>query len=142
MFGEALRNKNYVLELAGFSFLNCVFISFTVILSPIFEPYGYSPTFISLMGGIFIIVGVVSSIICGAAIDKNPKYLLLFRIICVGSTLMFATLIPALMYGNRWLVGVNVALAGFVLVPIMPIGIGFACELTFPIEATVTNGIL
>jgi len=94
------------------------------------------------MGGIFIIVGVVSSIISGAVIDKNPQYLFLFRIICVGSTIMFATLIPVLPYGNKWLLGVNVALAGAVLVPIMPIGIGFACELTFPMEATVTNGIL
>lgn len=128
--------------MAAFSLLNGVFISFTVILSPIFCPYGYSPTFIAFMGGIFIIVGVVSSIICGAIIDKNPQYLLLFRMICVGSTIMFAALIPVLPLGNVWLVGANVALAGAVLVPIMPVGIGFACELTFPMEATVTNGIL
>jgi hypothetical protein len=44
--------------------------------------------------------------------------------------------------GNIWLVGVNLAIAGAVVIPIMPVGISFACELSFPLSETVTNGLL
>lgn len=128
--------------MAGFSLLNGVFISFTVILSPLFEPYGYSPQIIATMGGIFIIVGVMSSIVFGIIIDKHPYYLLTYKIICIGTTVTFALMLLTFPTSNSWLVGVNVAFAGALLVPIMPVGIGFACELTFPMEATLTNGML
>ena len=43
---------------------------------------------------------------------------------------------------NRYLVGANLSLLGIFLVPIIPVSMNFASELTFPIQAATTNGIL
>lgn len=44
--------------------------------------------------------------------------------------------------GNVWLVGINLLLLGTFLVPIIPVSMNFASELTFPIAPATTNGLL
>jgi FLVCR family feline leukemia virus subgroup C receptor-related protein len=97
---------------------------------------------IAALGGIFIIFGLISSIIAGVLLDKYSCYLKLYRAICAGTTITFALMLATFPLGNVWLVGVNLAIAGSIVIPIMPVGIAFACELTFPLSETVTNGLL
>jgi hypothetical protein len=40
------------------------------------------------------------------------------------------------------MIAINISTMGIVLVPIIPIGINFSSELTFPIEPTVVTGTL
>ena len=130
-----------MIESIGFSLINAAFC-FILILSPLFQPYGYSPLLIAAMGGIFIIFGLISSIITGVLLDKYRCYLKLYRAICAGTAITFALMLATFPSGNVWLVGVNLAIAGAVVIPIMPIGVAFACELTFPLSETVTNGLI
>lgn len=44
--------------------------------------------------------------------------------------------------GNIWICGITVVILGIGLVPISPVGMSFASELTFPISPATTNGIL
>ena len=141
MYAQAFKIKNYVIESIGFSLVNAAFC-FILILSPLFQPYGYSPLVIAAMGGVFIIFGLISSIIAGVLLDKYNCYLSLYRAICVGTAFTFAIMLATFPSGNVWLVGVNLAVSGAVVVPMMNVGISFACELTFPLSETVTNGLL
>jgi hypothetical protein len=43
---------------------------------------------------------------------------------------------------NILVVGVNLVFLGIVLVPIIPVSMTFAAELTFPIDPPLTNGLL
>ncbi len=60
----------------------------------------------------------------------------------MGTAITFGLMLVTFPSGNIWLVGVNLAIAGAVVIPIMPVGISFACELSFPLSETVTNGLL
>ncbi len=43
---------------------------------------------------------------------------------------------------NKVLVGLNLIVLGIFLVPIIPVSMNFASELTFPIAPAATNGLL
>lgn len=45
-------------------------------------------------------------------------------------------------YLNRYLTGANLMSLGIFLVPIIPVSMNFASELTFPIAPATTNGML
>ena len=45
-------------------------------------------------------------------------------------------------YDDRIFISINVVIIGVFLVPIIPIGINFSSELTFPIESSVITGTL
>ena len=49
-----------------------LFSSYTAmgnILSPLFDPYGYTPTTVSIIGGVFIIFGVTGALVAGCILD-------------------------------------------------------------------------
>lgn len=110
------------------------------LLSPIFEPYDYNPTQISTLGVIFIISGVISCLIVGRLLDYYYKFLLTLRIVCWGSTAMAIVAIFVFPLGNIYLTAILMVLAGVLILPIIPVCISFACEVTFPMQAAMING--
>jgi predicted MFS family arabinose efflux permease len=138
----ALANKNYSMTLFCFASINGIFVSFGRILSALFAPYDFSAGYISLVGGLFIITGIISSVLFGKLLDKTSKYLRLFQMTCFCSCIFVSLAMWSFPNENPWTVGINIIMCGIFIIPNIPIGIAFACELTFPMEATVTNGIL
>ena len=43
---------------------------------------------------------------------------------------------------NMILLTLNVAIIGFLLLPIIPLGYGFSIELTYPVSEAMSNGVL
>ena len=125
-----------------YGLVNGLFTAFGCVLGPLFEPYGFEALSISIFGALFTIVGVLSSIVFGLLLDKYHKYLLLLRIICIGTTISMGAAVFIVPTNSKWFVGLNMIVAGIFIVPMIPLGISFACELTFPMDPTVTNGIL
>jgi len=113
-----------------------------LILSPLFEPYGYGPVFIAAMGCVFTLFGVVGSVVSGILLDKFGCYLKLYRAICISCAATFPLLLWTLPSLKTWLVGANMAVSGISVLPMLSVGISFATELTFPLKETVTNGLL
>jgi MFS family permease len=68
----------------------------------------------------------------GFILKKTKKNRLLLRICCVGTLLALALTFYTLQQPLMWLIYLNIFLIGFLMVPIIPIGINFASELTFP----------
>lgn len=94
------------------------------------------------MGALFIVSGVLSSIVIGIFLDKTNKYLITMRSICIGSTILFIIGYAAFATGNIYIVGANIILDGIALVPFLPVCISFAAEITFPMQEAVIVGIL
>jgi MFS family permease len=78
----------------------------------------------------------------GFILKKTKKNRLLLRICCVGTLLALALTFYTLQQPFMWLIYLNIFLIGFLMVPIIPIGINFASELTFPQEPTVVTGFV
>ena len=64
------------------------------------------------------------------------------RCICIGSTILFAVGYASFATGNIYIVGANIILDGFALVPFLPVCISYAAEVTFPMQEAVIVGIL
>jgi len=141
LYAEALKIKEYVIESIGFSLVLTAF-NFVLILSPLFQPYGYDPLYIATFGVIFTVFGVIGSVIAGVLLDKYNCYLKLYRACCISCAVTFPIMLATVPTGNAWLVGINMAVSGFAVVPMGPVGISFAAELTFPLKETVTIGLL
>ena len=106
------------------------------------EPKVYPNSLISLYGACVSIVGVLSSLATGGYLQKTQKYLLTTRLICVMVTLMVAASIFTVPSGDRVVVGLNLVFLGMFMVPIIPVSMSFASEITFPLAPAMTNGWL
>jgi sugar phosphate permease len=132
MIFEALKNKNYCIIILEYGIFYGVYLSLGALLSPIFEPYGYSNTEISMLGVEFIISGVISCMVVGCLLDRYSKFLVTLRVVCWGSTVV-AMVCTGLFPLNKIKVTTGLmVLAGIILLPIIPVCISFASEVTFP----------
>lgn len=71
MLGMALGNKSFVLILIIFAALDGVFGGIGVVLNPFLTSLNFTSTDVSLLGGIFVASGVLSSIVVGKLLDKT-----------------------------------------------------------------------
>lgn len=89
-FRKALRDKNYVYLLIIFALIDGEFISFSSVMSLLFDYYNtptsivYSSSLISLYGGATAIFGVAASMVAGVMLQKTHKYLWTMRAVCLG----------------------------------------------------------
>lgn len=66
----------------------------------------------------------------------------MIRISSFGTFLLVGVAIGTFISRLEIIVSINMIVAAFCLVPIIPVSIDFATELTFPIEETVCTGFL
>jgi len=71
-----------------FAMLNGIFVAIGRSLSAIYAPFGFGIEFITIVGILIIVCGIISSMVTGAALDKSSKYLCFLRFIAFSSTLM------------------------------------------------------
>lgn len=149
IFQDGFKNKSYVLLVCIFGCIDGAFASFSSIMSFLFsfynvpgQPKMYPNSLVSLYGACVSIVGVISSLVVGGVLQKTQKYLITTRLICVMVTLMVAVAIFTVPSGNHVAVGVNLMFLGMFMVPIIPVSMNFASEITFPLAPAMTNGWL
>lgn len=112
--------------------LDSIFIALGVVIDPFFEALGFTSTEVSILGGVFIIAGVVNSLIFGVLLDKYRKYSLITKIISVGCFLVLASFYLVMQTGSKLFVFIISVIFGMILVPFLPVSIAFAGEITFP----------
>lgn len=103
-------------------------------MDPFFESLGFTSTEVSLLGGLVVISGVIASLVVGFLLDKYRKYILMFRLVCFGSTVIWLACYGIFPSENIYFVAVTTVFIGAFLVPILPVGTAFAGEITFPMQ--------
>ena len=91
---------------------------------------------------LIILVGVITSMITGFILNRFHKYVLMVRISAFGTLIMLGASIYAVYLQNGLWIVITLVSAAVALIPIIPVGIDFASELTFPYEETVVTGFL
>lgn len=138
---ECLRNKNFVLLILAFNFIHGIFLSLGSSISYLTKPF-FESKFNSLFATTFSVCGVIASIFVAIKIDKSKKYKL-YLMILTGTTNIFLALIYVTMVTVSTAgLAIDIAFVGMTAVPIIPVGLAFAVELTFPITEAASNGIL
>ncbi len=64
------------------------------------------------------------------------------RVSCFGCAIVLFIAIGTFKTKDVKVISVNMILAAMFLVPIIPVGIAFANELTYPLDETVTQGYM
>lgn len=130
-----MKDKNFVIILLVMMLTNAVFISFGTCVSVIYsnaKPVPFTPAGVSLIGVGTILFGVPSGFLSGIILRKTRKNLLLTHIflgLTVTSTIIALVL---LIYDKKKLIIANSAFFGVAIVPLTPILVNFASEVTFP----------
>ena len=103
---------------------------------------GFTEAEISGLGALIIIVGVFTSMVAGILLNKYHKYLLMVRISAIGSFVINSVAIYSFSTKNKLLIAINIIIGAMAIIPIIPVGIDFAAELTFPYQETVVTGFI
>lgn len=93
-----------------------------------------------MLGVFVIVVGVITSTFAGIILNKYHKYILMVRVSAFGAFALTLVGVFTFLTKNVTLITINMVLAAGTLVPVIPVGIDFSAELTFPIEETVCTG--
>jgi sugar phosphate permease len=139
---ELVANPNYVWITMVFASLYGVYTSLGALINPLVQPYKFDTSDCSVIGATFITSGLVGSFFFGFLLDKYQKYLLVLRIVCFGT--LFASLFVFLTLPSEQMIpfDINIAVMGFFILPIIPVGYSFSIELTFPVSEAMSNGII
>ncbi|CDW86451.1 UNKNOWN [Stylonychia lemnae] len=96
----------------------------------------------SIFGGVFILFGLIGSVIFGILLDKYGKYKLTTNIISLAVSVAVALTFWTLPSQNTFLLSANNGMIGFFLTPMLSTSYTFAVELTFPVPESISNGMM
>jgi len=136
-----LKDPNAIKLIVTFGLIFGTVNTYGTVIGIMTAPLGYTDTDSSLFGAIFIVGGIVGSGVLGAYVEITKQYkraLLIVSIIaCLTPFLLMYTLSTEVI----WLCCISIFLMGLDLA-ILPIGIDFGVELTFPVEEAISTGLL
>ena len=139
---RVFKNRNFVIVFLVFALMEGVFFCFGVTIDEILSPYSFTSSETAMVGAITISIGVVSSTIVGAILSRFGCYKLCMLVSTIGTCVSLICTSFTFPTEKHWLILTNVYVMGFFLIPIIPISMNFANEVTFPEEATSVQGVL
>eukprot|EP00741_Cyanophora_paradoxa_P021634 tig00000241_g20881.t1 len=134
------RNRGFGLTVMGFAIAETVLNMIPIFLNQILLPEGFSRHFVGWLGALFIIAGVVGSVLISYVVDGNRRYKGTL-VGCFGtSALAMACFTVCVDLGNAVPVVFSVAAVGFCIGAVEPVGTELGVECAYPTpEATVAG---
>jgi len=139
---DMARNPEFWKLFFAFSVGLGVFNTLSTIINPLLKPYGYSSSDSSFMAAICIGAGLAGAIVFGAYVDATKKFRRSYTILLIGS---FGALLGLGFILQTRIIGLGmvfIAVLGFMMMPLLPLGYDLACEITYPVGEAMTGGML
>ena len=136
-----VKDKNFRKLIFTFGIIFGTVNTYGTIVGIIANKMGYTDANASVFGAVFIIGGIVGSGILGAFVEVTRKYKLALMIISSIAICGPFALLGTLYTGIVWPVCFAAFLLGFDLA-ILPVGIDFGVETTFPTPEPISTGLL
>ena len=125
-FRRGIRSKDIMLLSAAFFIGVGLFTALATWLEKVLEPFGISITDAGIIGGVFIVGGIIGSIVIPALSDKTGRR----KPFLVGELLISAAALMIFVTGGSFMFLLAGALVlGFFLMPSLPIGLQVSAEL-------------
>ena len=138
---KVLRDPNFVKLIFTFGIIFGTVNTYGTIVGIIANKFDYTDADASIFGAVFITGGIVGSGILGGYVEVTRKYrvamLTVAGIAMVGPLALLSTLYTGLV----WPVCIAAFVLGFDLA-VLPVGIDFGVEMTFPIAEPISTGLL
>ena len=136
------ENKNFLLLVIAVALPFGTFNSIQILISNLFEPFGYSSSDIAFITLKLLLAGITGAILIGIIIDKTQKYKLSMNTITFNCTIIIILVICALWFDqeNRNLFTGLLMSFGLFYMAYIPLCLSFGAELTFPLQPALVNG--
>eukprot|EP01022_Parablepharisma_sp_SALTPOND_P033009 TRINITY_DN88037_c0_g1_i1.p2 TRINITY_DN88037_c0_g1~~TRINITY_DN88037_c0_g1_i1.p2 ORF type:complete len:318 (-),score=18.56 TRINITY_DN88037_c0_g1_i1:138-1091(-) len=144
-------NGNFWCVMNAFALVYGCLTTFSQEVSLIIEPFGFDSVFFSshilqadnaLLGVAFALSGLVGAFFTATFVSKTRKYRLATFLVCLGATIAVCGLTAVLPLNNRLIAVVASAALGLFVMSILAVGLDFGCEVTYPVPANNTNGVM
>lgn len=141
-YWSLLRDRNFCLLLFAFSIGLGFFNSIFTALEQLVHPAGYGAREAGHIGNIFIFGGVVTSALSGKILDTTHAYKTMLKI-TYGLT-FFTTLglVVSVRPDQLVVLCAAAALMGATCLPLLPVSLGTAAEVTFPVPEEASTGLM
>ena len=120
------------------------FLSLGALISNLFEPFGFTPSELSLVALNILAAGIIGAVLVGILIDKTGKYKCVMQIVLfltTGATIMIIVTLSYYLKNESMFIGWCEVL-GFVSTGFVPLSLAYGAELTFPLQPALVNGTL
>ena len=136
-----LRDPNFKKLIVTFGIIFGTVNTYGTIVGIIANKMGYTDANASLFGAVFITGGIIGSGILGGYVEATRKYKRTILIVSTIAIIGPLGLLGAFYTREVWPVCIAALLLGFDLA-ILPVGIDYGVEMTFPIAEPISTGIL
>lgn len=119
-----------------------IMTTYGTIVGIIAYEYDFGTNASSLFGATFIFGGLVGSGVFGGIVETKKNYKAMLTLIGVLTTLFPITMLFGFLSGKVWIVALTAFCVGFATIPILPVGIDFVVELTYPVGEPISSGVI
>ena len=135
-------NRNFLLQTIAMAIPVGACTSIPILMSNLFDPFGYTTAEIAFLGLQLLLAGVVGAIAIGIMVDKTQKYKLIMQLILAISATVILVCIGYLTFDseNKTMFTAMMILFGFVFIGYFPMCLSFGAELTSPLQPALVNG--
>eukprot|EP00352_Strombidinopsis_acuminata_P005577 CAMPEP_0176369182 /NCGR_PEP_ID=MMETSP0126-20121128/23114_1 /TAXON_ID=141414 ORGANISM="Strombidinopsis acuminatum, Strain SPMC142" /NCGR_SAMPLE_ID=MMETSP0126 /ASSEMBLY_ACC=CAM_ASM_000229 /LENGTH=142 /DNA_ID=CAMNT_0017727727 /DNA_START=866 /DNA_END=1294 /DNA_ORIENTATION=+ len=116
--------------------------TYGTIVGIIANEYHFGTNASSLFGATFIFGGLVGSGVFGGIVETKKNYKAMLTLIGALTTIFPVAMLFGFLSGKVWIVALTAFLVGFATIPILPVGIDFAVELTYPVGEPISSGVV
>jgi len=139
---ECFKEPSFIWLFLAFSLGLGLFNGVSTVIQQITTPICATSDDASLFGGLLIGIGLVGAIIFGVILDRTHRYISALRIGYVGAMLFCVILTLVMRTGMLDAVSGMFAMIGFFMLPMLPVSLQAAAEVTYPIPEDVSSGLL
>eukprot|EP01104_Vermistella_antarctica_P005167 TRINITY_DN1559_c0_g1_i1.p1 TRINITY_DN1559_c0_g1~~TRINITY_DN1559_c0_g1_i1.p1 ORF type:complete len:565 (+),score=133.33 TRINITY_DN1559_c0_g1_i1:162-1856(+) len=118
------------------------FASLCTLINSYCKPYGYSDQIISLFGLTIILSGVVGCLTLSVVVDKTKQFRLISIISMLICSATMVWMVFALKPNNEKQLFIAFIVSGFFGMSVVPTAFQLGVEVTFPVPASVSTGLM
>lgn len=135
-------DPNFWLLFLAFGFGLGSFNTLATLINQIVAPEGYNDQQSGVLGAMVVFAGLVGSGVAGAIVDKFRCYKAVLVVSFTLATLSTALFTLVLQEDQFWMVFIACTLIGLTMMPLLPISLELAVEITYPMREAMPSGLL
>ncbi|GFT82204.1 feline leukemia virus subgroup C receptor-related protein 2 [Nephila pilipes] len=138
-----LKNPNFILILIVYGLMVGSYYAIgTILNSLILYFFPHKEMQVGWMGLLFVVCGLVGSIIAGFTLDSTHKFKETSIAICCASLVTLIIFSGCLYVNHLWVQFITICLFGFCLTSFLPIGFEYGIEVTYPQSEAISACLL
>jgi MFS family permease len=136
---SALHVKSFLIILGVAFVVMGIFNGVTTWVEDIIKPRGFGSGDAGTLGAVILVAGVIGAVVLSALSDRQGKRI---RFLIIALVLAIPGVIGFAFATSTWLLFASAFVLGFFVVAILPIGMQYCAEVTYPTPEGTSNGLV